>query len=65
VQSWGGKVREVRPGDVVWFSPGEKHWHGAGPATMMTHLAITEGVDGKFAEWLEAVTDEQHNSSVG
>jgi quercetin dioxygenase-like cupin family protein len=64
VQSWGGKVREVRPGDVVWFPPGEKHWHGAGPATMMTHLAITEVLNGKFVEWLEPVTDEQHKASV-
>ena len=65
VQSWGGKVREVRPGDVVWFPPGEKHWHGAGPATMMTHLAITEVLNGKFVEWLEPVTDEQHKASAG
>ena len=65
VQSCGGKVREVRPGDVVWFPPGEKHWHGAGPETMMAHLAITEVLDGKFVEWLEPVTDEQHKASAG
>jgi quercetin dioxygenase-like cupin family protein len=59
-QSWGGPVEEIRPGDVVWFPPGEKHWHGAGPTTAMTHLAIQEALDGKAVEWLEHVTDEQY-----
>jgi quercetin dioxygenase-like cupin family protein len=60
VQTWGGPVEEIRPGDVVWFPPGEKHWHGASPATAMTHLAIQERLDGKAVEWLEHVTDDQY-----
>jgi quercetin dioxygenase-like cupin family protein len=59
-QRWGGPVEEIRPGDVVWFSPGEKHWHGASPATAMTHIAIHEQLDGKTVDWLEHVTDEQY-----
>jgi quercetin dioxygenase-like cupin family protein len=59
-QSWGGPIEEIRPGDVVWFPPGEKHWHGAAPATAMTHIAIQEQVDGKAVEWLEKVTDDQY-----
>jgi quercetin dioxygenase-like cupin family protein len=59
-QTWGGPVEEIRPGDVVWFPPGEKHWHGASPATAMTHLAIQERLDGKAVEWLEHVTDDQY-----
>ena len=59
-QRWGGPVEELRPGDVVWFPPGEKHWHGAAPATAMTHLAIVEKLDGQSAEWLEKVSDEQY-----
>ena len=62
VQRWGGPVEEIRPGDIVWFPPGEKHWHGAAPATAMTHLAIQEALDGKAVEWMEKVTDEQYNS---
>jgi len=65
VQSWGGPLREVRAGDVVWFSPNEKHWHGAGPETTMVHIAITEVLDGKFVEWLEKVTDEQYKAAAG
>ena len=61
VQTWGGPVEEIRPGDVVWFPPGEKHWHGASPATAMTHLAIQERLDGKAVEWLEHVTDDQYS----
>ncbi len=61
-QRWGGPVEEIRPGDVVWFPPGEKHWHGAAPATAMTHLAIGEQLDGKVVDWLEPVTDEQYGS---
>ena len=56
----GGPVEEIRPGDTVWFGPGERHWHGAGPATGMTHLAIHEALDGKHVDWLEHVTDEQY-----
>ena len=59
-QRWGGPLEEIRPGDVVWISPGEKHWHGASPATAMTHLAIQERLDGKAVEWMEKVTDEQY-----
>ena len=60
VQRWGGPVEEIRPGDVVWIPPGEKHWHGAAPQTGMTHLAIHEGLDGKAVDWLEKVSDEQY-----
>ena len=60
VQRWGGSVEEIRPGDVIWFSPGEKHWHGASPTTAMTHIAIQERVDGKVVDWLEKVSDEQY-----
>ena len=59
-QCWGGPVEEIRPGDVVWFPPGEKHWHGASPKTAMTHIAITEKLDGKAVDWLEHVSDEQY-----
>jgi len=54
VQRWGGPVEEIRPGDVVWFPPGEKHWHGASPTTAMTHIAIQERLDGKVVDWLGA-----------
>jgi quercetin dioxygenase-like cupin family protein len=60
VRSWGGPVEEVRPGDVVWFAPGEKHWHGATATAAMSHVAIVEHLDGKTADWMEAVTDEQY-----
>jgi len=59
-QREGGPVEEIRPGDVVWFPPGEKHWHGASPTTAMTHIAIQEALDGKVVEWLEKVNDEQY-----
>jgi quercetin dioxygenase-like cupin family protein len=59
-QRWGGSVEEIRPGDVVWFAPGEKHWHGAAPKTAMTHIAIQEKLDGKTVDWLEQVSDEQY-----
>ena len=59
-QRWGGPVEEIRPGDVIWFSPGEKHWHGATPTTAMAHLAIQEALDGNTADWLEPVSDEQY-----
>ncbi len=58
-QREGGPVEEIRPGDVVWFSPGEKHWHGATATTGMTHIAITESLDGKVVDWMEQVTEEQ------
>ena len=64
VQSWGGPVRELRPGDTVWFAPGEKHWHGAAPGTAMEHLAMQEALDGKAVEWMEHVTDEQYGATV-
>ena len=60
VQEQGGPVEEIHPGDVVWFSPGEKHWHGATPTTAMTHIAIQEKLDGKAVDWLEKVSDEQY-----
>lgn len=60
-QRWGGAIEEIRPGDLVWFPPGEKHWHGAGPTTSMTHIAIQEQLDGKTVEWLEHVSDEQYH----
>ena len=56
-QRWGGPVEEIRPGDVVWIPPGEKHWHGASETTAVTHFAIQERLDGKAAEWLEHVAD--------
>ena len=59
-QRWGGPVEEIHPGDVVWFSPQEKHWHGAAPATAMTHIAIQESLDGKPVEWMEKVSEEQY-----
>jgi quercetin dioxygenase-like cupin family protein len=61
-QRWGGPVEVIRPGDVVWFAPGEKHWHGAGPATAMTHIAIQEQLDGKVVDWMEHVSDEQYRA---
>jgi len=61
-QREGGPIEEIRPGDVVWFPPGEKHWHGAAPATAMTHIAIQEMLDGKAVEWMEKVTDEQYSA---
>jgi len=64
VQVWGGPIEVIRPGDVVWFPPGVKHWHGASPTTAMTHIAIQEALDGKFVEWMEHVTDEQYQSTT-
>jgi quercetin dioxygenase-like cupin family protein len=60
VQRWGGPVEEIRPGDVVWIPPAEKHWHGASRTTALTHIAIQEHLDGKTADWLEKVSDEQY-----
>jgi quercetin dioxygenase-like cupin family protein len=56
----GGEVEEIRPGDVIWFSPEEKHWHGAAATTAMSHIAIQEKLDGSFVEWLEPVSDAQY-----
>ena len=64
VQAKGGPVREIRPGDVVWIPPGEKHWHGASPTTAMTHIAVQEELDGKVVEWMEHVTDEQYKGTT-
>jgi quercetin dioxygenase-like cupin family protein len=60
VQQWGGPVQEIRPGDVVRIPPGVKHWHGAAPTTAMTHIALTEELDGTNTDWLEKVSDEQY-----
>ena len=65
VQSWGGSVEKIRPGDVIWSSPGEKHWHGATPTTAMTHISIVEQLDGKSADWMEQVSDEEYRSGSG
>ena len=59
-QREGGPVEEIRPGDVVWFLPGEKHWHGASPTTAMSHIAIQEKLNGSPVDWMEHVTDEQY-----
>jgi len=63
-QRWGGPMEEIRPGDVVWFPPGEKHWHGAAPNTAMTHIAIQENLDGKVVDWLEQVSEEQYQGGT-
>jgi quercetin dioxygenase-like cupin family protein len=60
-QRWGGQVEQIRPGDVVWFPAGEKHWHGATPTTAMTHIAIVERLDGNSGDWMEKASDEQHH----
>jgi quercetin dioxygenase-like cupin family protein len=60
VQRWEGPIEEIYPGDVVWFAPGEKHWHGATATTGMTHIAIQERLDGRTVDWLDKVTDEQY-----
>lgn len=59
-QREGGAIEDIHPGDVIWFPPGEKHWHGAAPTTAMTHIAIQEKLDGKTANWLEHVSDKQY-----
>lgn len=63
-QVWGGVAQEIRSGDVVWFAPGEKHWHGASAQTAMTHIAIQEALDGQAVDWLEQVSDEQYLAAV-
>jgi 4-carboxymuconolactone decarboxylase len=64
VQRWGDPVDEIRLGDVVWIPPGQKHWHGASPTTGMSHIAISEQLDGKVVDWMEQVTDEQYGAAV-
>jgi quercetin dioxygenase-like cupin family protein len=59
----GDPIEEIRPGDVVWFPPNEKHWHGASPTTAMTHIAIQEALDGKAVDWMEKVTDERYGAA--
>ena len=59
-QREGEPIEEIRPGDVVWFPPGEKHWHGATPTSSMTHIAIQESLNGKVVDWMEKVSDEQY-----
>lgn len=63
VQREGDPIEEIHPGDIVWFEPNEKHWHGATATTAMTHTAIQENLDGKVVEWMEKVTDEQYSSN--
>jgi quercetin dioxygenase-like cupin family protein len=65
VQREGGSIEEIRPGDVVWFPPHEKHWHGASPTTSLSHLAIQETLDGKNVDWLEHVSDAQYGARTG
>jgi quercetin dioxygenase-like cupin family protein len=65
VQTLDGPVRELRPGDVVWIPPGEKHWHGASPTNGMTHLAMQESLDGNTATWMEPVTEADYSAAVG
>jgi quercetin dioxygenase-like cupin family protein len=64
VQTWGGPARQIRPGDVVWFPPGEKHWHGAAPSVAMTRIAIVETLEGKSADWMEKASDEQYQAAA-
>ena len=61
-QRWGGPIEEIRPGDVIWFAPNEKHWHGASPTSAMKHIAIQEALDGKVVEWMEKVSDKEYLS---
>jgi quercetin dioxygenase-like cupin family protein len=64
VQREGGPIEEIRPGDIVWFPPGEKHWHGASPTTAMTHIAVQESLDGKNVNWMEKVTDDEYGAGL-
>lgn len=63
VGTWDGDIQEVKAGDTVWFEAGEKHWHGAGPDTAMSHIAVTEVVDGSAVDWLEPVSDDQYSTN--
>ena len=62
VRRWGGEIEEIRPGDVVWFAPAERHWHGAAPTTAMSHIAIQEKLNGSPVDWMEHVTDAQYGA---
>ena len=62
-QRWGGPIEQIRPGDVVWIGPGEKHWHGATATTAMTHIAIVEQLNGKTVGWMEKVSDEEYQAA--
>ena len=62
VQQWGGPIEQIRPGDVIWFPSGAKHWHGATATTAMTHIAIVEQLEGKSADWMDKVSDEQYQA---
>ena len=64
VQRWGSPIAEIHPGDVVWIAPDEQHWHGAAPTTAMTHIAIQEYLDGRAADWMEQVSDEQYQAGL-
>ena len=64
VQSWGSPIEKIRPSDVVWCPPGEKHWHGATATTAMTHISIVEQLDGRSGDWMEKVSDEQYQAGV-
>ena len=64
IQSWGGPIQRIRPGDVVWCPPGEKHWHGATATTAMTHIAIVEQLNGKTVDWMEKVSDEEYQADL-
>jgi quercetin dioxygenase-like cupin family protein len=65
IQTKGGPIREIRPGDVVWIPPGEKHWHGGSPNNAMTHIAMQESLDGTHVTWMEPVTDEEYSAKGG
>ena len=65
VQREGGPIEEIRPGDVVWFEPGEKHWHGASPTMAMQHIAVAEALDGKAVDWMEKVSEEEYQRGPG
>ena len=65
VQSKGGPIREIKPGDVVWIPPNEKHWHGAAPTTGMVHVAMQESLDGSYVSWMEHVTDAEYSAALG
>jgi quercetin dioxygenase-like cupin family protein len=62
VQNWKGSIEEIQTGDVIWAPPGEKHWHGATPTDAMTHISIVEQLDGKTADWMEHVSDDQYQA---
>jgi quercetin dioxygenase-like cupin family protein len=65
VQTKDGPVHEIRPGDVVWIPPNEKHWHGGSPTNGMVHIAMQEALDGSYANWMEPVTDAEYSTKTG